>query len=299
MFGLAALAALMAMAFVGASSAMAEGNTSLCTVDGATCASPITHVHEESVGHALLKSSFATVECEVLFLGDALNSGVSNPLVIHGTFTYNCLNGCTAEEEFGPAEIKILRLGTELADVTGEGLVHVECGLDSTYNGVGLAGHAKGALVATNKLGEVVITAATTNKESGLFCPSTSKLTITTAPLSATYVANGGGGGEEEKVLLSIAPSAFKYTKVKEIKTFTITVDGGTKKAVIQDVKVSAPWKIISLDGGFPHCLGFKLEPATPSCTEEVELTKYQAGLNGKLEVESTTGLTKSATLTT
>jgi hypothetical protein len=180
----------MAMAFVGASSAMAEGNTSLCTVDGATCASPITHVHEESIGHALLKSSFATVECEVLFLGDALNSGLGNPLIIHGTFTYTCLNGCTATEQNGPAEIKVLRLGTELGDVTGEGLVHVECGLDCTYNGVGLKGHAKGALIATNKLGEVSIVAATTNKESGLFCPTTSKLTITTAPLSATYISS-------------------------------------------------------------------------------------------------------------
>jgi hypothetical protein len=68
MFSLTALAALMAMAFLGASLAMAEPTT-LCSEDITEC-EPITHVHEESVGHALILSSFTTVECEVLFLGD-------------------------------------------------------------------------------------------------------------------------------------------------------------------------------------------------------------------------------------
>jgi hypothetical protein len=189
MFGLAALAALMAMALVGASSAMAE-LTTLCSEDNNKC-TPITHVHEESVGHAKLLSSFATVECEALFLGDTLNSGEGNPLIIHGTFAYSCLNGCTAEEENGPAEIKVLKEGTELATVTGEGLVHVVCGLNCRYNGVGLKGHALGALKAANGKGEVTISGATVNKESGTFCPSTSKLDITTEPLTATYIKQG------------------------------------------------------------------------------------------------------------
>ncbi len=189
MLGLALLAALMAMALVGASSAMAT-TTALCEAEEAVCAAPVEHVHEESVGHALLKfSSFATVECEVLFLGDALNGGLGSPLLIHGTFTYTCLSNCTATEENGPAEIKVLKTGTEKAAVTGEGLVHLVCGLNCVYNGVGLEGVGLGALKAANKKGEVTIKEALTNKESGTFCPSTSKLTIRTAPLPTLYIS--------------------------------------------------------------------------------------------------------------
>ena len=87
MIGLAALAALTAMAFVGASSAMAE-STTLCSADGSGCG--ITHVHETSVGKAKLLTSFGTTECNVLFLGDA-RAALASPLVIDGTFTYtNC-----------------------------------------------------------------------------------------------------------------------------------------------------------------------------------------------------------------
>jgi len=188
MFGLAALAALMAMAFVGASSAMAE-HTSLCASEQALCSSPVTHVHETSVGHALLLSSFATVQCAALFLGDTLNSGLGNPLRIHGTFTYTCLSGCTATEENGPAEIQVLKEGTELAAVTGEGLVHVVCGLNCRYNGIELEGHGLGALASTNGKGEVSIAGATVNKESGFLCPATSALDIVTEPLSTTYIS--------------------------------------------------------------------------------------------------------------
>ncbi len=188
MLGLAALAALMAMALVGVSSAMAT-TTALCEAEEATCAAPVEHVHEESVGHALLKSSFATVECEVLFLGDALNGGLGNPLLIHGAFAYTCLNNCTATEENAPATIEVLKTGTEEAAVTGEGLVHVVCGLNCVYNGVGLEGTGLGALKAANEKGEVTIKERLIKKESGIFCPSTSKLTIMTAPLEPLFIS--------------------------------------------------------------------------------------------------------------
>ena len=50
MFGLAALAALMAMAFVGVNSAMGE-ETALCKADENPCAAEniITHVHETTL----------------------------------------------------------------------------------------------------------------------------------------------------------------------------------------------------------------------------------------------------------
>jgi hypothetical protein len=206
MLGLAALAALMAMAIVGASSAMAE-STSLCAADEAECAAPLTHVHETTLTgkKAVLKTSIVTVECDVLFLGDTLSESGA-PLVIHGTFTYTNCGSCTATEENGPAEVKVLKEGHEAGSVVGEGLVHVECsGLNCRYNGVGLKGAAKGPLLSTETNGEVSLVKQLTNKESGLFCPSTSELTITTTPLSATYLGaegGGGGGGGENLVIL-------------------------------------------------------------------------------------------------
>jgi len=188
MLGLAALAALMAMAFVGASSAMAEA-TALCTSEASECVG-ITHVHETSVGKAKLKSSLPTIECNVLYLGDTENPS-SNPLIIKGTFTYSsCNNFCSVKEENGPTKLKVLKTGEELASVTGEGLVHVSCPfINCNYIGTGLEGDAKGALKSTkeNPNGEVTLTEQNTEKESGS-CPEEAFLTITTTPLKPTYI---------------------------------------------------------------------------------------------------------------
>ncbi len=202
--GFAALGALVAMAFAGAGagSATAE-STALCPEDrtGGNNECPegqaVTHVHEATLSgkKAVLKTSLLTVECDVLFLGDAL-SEEGAPLVIHGSFTYTNCGSCTVTEENGPAEVRVLREGHETGSVTGEGLAHVTCsGLNCRYNGVSLKGTAKGPLLATETNGEVTLTEQSTNKESGLFCPSTSKLTITTTPLSATYIEKQGGNG--------------------------------------------------------------------------------------------------------
>jgi len=199
MLGLAALAALMAMAFVGASSAMAE-NTALCSVDESPCeaANRVTHIHETTLSgsKATLLNSISNVLCDVLFLGDVLSASLANPLIISGTFTYtNCVdekpNPCTATEESGPAEIKVLREGTELAKVTGEGLVKVVCsGISCKYNGENLIGHALGPLSSTELNGQVDTNEATTKKVSGLLCPSTSKLDITVTPLEKVYISS-------------------------------------------------------------------------------------------------------------
>jgi len=198
MIGLAALTALMAMAFVGASSAMAE-STALCSADESPCkeANVVTHVHETSVGKAKLLSSVGTTECNVLFLGDtteAMEEGAA--LGVIGSFTYtNCELGggsCTATEENSPAEIAVLKEGHETAKVTGEGLVHLVCSgfIDCSYNGVGLVGTGKGPLLSTQANGEVTLSEQSTNKETGGFlCPKTAKLDITTTPLTKTYIS--------------------------------------------------------------------------------------------------------------
>jgi hypothetical protein len=192
MIGLAALVALMATAFVGASSAVAE-TTGLCGADeGAPCQA-VTHIHEISVGKAKLLTSIGTTECTALFLGDVKSSG--SPLVISGSFTYSsCTLGgssCTATEENGPSEIKVLKEGHETSKVTGEGLIHLVCGssIDCSYSGTGLVGTGKGPLLSTQANGEVTLSEQKTTKEVGGFlCPKESKLDITTTPLQATFL---------------------------------------------------------------------------------------------------------------
>jgi hypothetical protein len=198
MLGLAALAALMAMAFVGASSAMAE-STALCTADESPCAAgnQVSHVHETTLSGALatLLSSAGNVSCDVLFLGDTTGGNLGNPLRITGNFTYtSCTrsgSSCTVTEVNGPVEIRVLKEGHETGKVTGEGEVNVHCGffINCTYNGEGLAGTAKGPLLSSETNGSVSLSEQTTHKVSGSFCPETAKLDITTTPLAATYIS--------------------------------------------------------------------------------------------------------------
>ncbi len=190
MFCLVALAALTAMAFVGASTAMAEEDTALCTADENPCEveNLILHVHETSVGKAKLLTGMTTVECEVLFLGDAVEA---DPLIIAGVFTYSsCSSSCEVTEENGPAEVEILKTGHETSSVADTGLLHVNCGiLNCRYSGVGLEGIGKGPLLASQKNGEASFKEQAVSKESGAFCPSTAKLDVTLTPLSAAYIS--------------------------------------------------------------------------------------------------------------
>jgi hypothetical protein len=200
MFGLAALVALMAMAFVSISSAMAE-TTALCSADPGTgsfekCAGGnlITHVHETQGLFELVKvlNNVINVECNVLFLGDTVFESLSSPLVIQGSFTYSsCNSSCTITEVGGPHFRTILKLGHETADVTDESEMQVKCSLflNCTYNGEGLKALAKGSLLSFEPRGEVRIERQELHKVGGGLCPSTAKLDIVTTPLSATYIA--------------------------------------------------------------------------------------------------------------
>jgi hypothetical protein len=192
MIGLAALTALMAMAFVGATSASA---TTLCNADEASCTNPTTSVHEVGIGKAKLLTSIGTTECNVLFASTSIGKGGGTVQTLEGKFTYtSCTLGgssCTAEEEKSPAEIKVERTGSEASKVTGEGQVHVVCAgfIDCSYNGTNLVGTGTGALSAGNGTGEVTLSEQSTTKVAGGFlCPKTAKLDITTGALSATYI---------------------------------------------------------------------------------------------------------------
>jgi len=202
MLGLAALAALMAMAFVGASSAMASDPTALCDLDpgtealGEVCPEEhiVKHVHEETLKGApgTLLNSISNVLCTVLFLGDVIGellTEAGTPLEILGKFTYeNCTdekpNPCTVEEVSEHALILVLKEGHELALVTGHAEVKVVCsGISCTYKGEELKGHGLGPLLSSEENGDVTITEQTTKKVKGLLCPSTAKLDITVTPL--------------------------------------------------------------------------------------------------------------------
>jgi hypothetical protein len=196
MLGLAAFAALMAMALLGASSAMAE-NTQLCKADESVCAAGnvVSHVHEETLtgAKATLLSSAGNVECKALFLGDTL--GLGAPLVIHGHFTYTeCKRGtenCTATETSTDSLISVLKEGHETGKVTGNGEVNVHCGffINCTYDGENLVGTAKGPLLSSPN-GSVTIVKQTTHHTAGSFCPATGELDIATMPLEAVYLSS-------------------------------------------------------------------------------------------------------------
>jgi RHS repeat-associated protein len=189
-------AALVAMAFVGATSASA---TELCNTNTTPCGSLTTSVHEVSVGKAKLLTSLGNVECNTLFSSTKIGKA-GTVQTIEGNFTYSSCersgSSCTATEENGPSEIKVEKTAAETAKVTGEGLVHLVCGsaIDCSYNGVNLIGTGKGPFLSIQENGEVTISEQSMTKEVGGFlCPKTAKLDITVSPLSPIYLGGGGG----------------------------------------------------------------------------------------------------------
>src|SRR5690349_2915548 len=135
------------------------------------------------------------VECDVLFLGDVKSTNsLGAPLKLTGNFTYTNCGSCEVTETSKSSEIEVLKLGHELADVTGEGKVHVVCGssLDCTYKGENLVGHALGPLLVEaggSENGEIRLEGQETKKVAGgLLCPKTSKLDLLTHPLTTTYI---------------------------------------------------------------------------------------------------------------
>jgi len=199
MLSLAALAVLMAMAFAGASSAMAA-DTALCKTDESPCilVNQVTHVHEATSVNAEILNGLGHVKCGVLFLSTAVGA-LATTQVINGNFTYaNCKRkklvppeeNCTVAEINGPAEIKVLRLNPEESEVAFKFEVSVVCGgvINCVYDGVGLLGTGSGPLPSSTN-GKVTINAQTMHKVSGSFCPEEAKLDIVTIALSATYIS--------------------------------------------------------------------------------------------------------------
>jgi len=196
MLGVSAIAAVIAMAFLGASSATAT-NTALCKEDvitqaGEVCpeANRIHHVHAVSVSPTGVQGLFVkllnniiTVECEALFLGDVTSAAnLGNPLALKGTFTYpTCNGGCTMQQVSPTATVTILKTAQELGEVRYVAEILEQCGavLHCVYDGSGLVGHVLGGLATGATLGEkthLTYSEAVKTKIKGFLCPATAKL---------------------------------------------------------------------------------------------------------------------------
>ena len=189
--GLVVLGALTAMALVSASSAMAE-TTQLCRNATNPCSTPATSIHEVSIGKAKLKSESPTIECNVLFMSTSVGE-LGTPQIVEGNVTYTgCNNFCTVKEENGPSIFEVLKTGTELVSVTGEGLIKVTCPfINCSFIGQGLEGHGVGAAVAANERGEISITEQESSAEAGGgSCPPEAYLTVTLGSSEAAYISS-------------------------------------------------------------------------------------------------------------
>jgi hypothetical protein len=216
--GLFVLATSAVLAFASASTALAE-STSLCDFDpgtgpAETCPEGthrVTHIHEANLSGSKAKmvSSTGTVECDILFLGDA-SSPLATPLFINGFFTYsNCTQGCTVgEAQFTEKEkeeieeeieeevplgstIAILKKGHEKGEVTILSYIQINCGTPCTYYSVvgTTEGTAAGPLLSLETNGEISDQAQELAWLRGFFCPKKALLYLRITPLTALSIA--------------------------------------------------------------------------------------------------------------
>jgi hypothetical protein len=165
MFGLAAMAAVSAMAFVGATSASAT-NTQLCTAyTGLLCGAGngATSVHTVLVpGTVLLILGVIDVLC-LGFLMEATPLGLGNPQSFHslsqsftGCGTSNTHNNCTVTIPAGQQPLlNLLKVGLDIGVLTGtSGQLRVVCGnigLDCLYDLAGTEFEVGGGELVANE----------------------------------------------------------------------------------------------------------------------------------------------------
>jgi hypothetical protein len=215
MLGFTALTALMAMALLGASPAMAE-YTTLCSVDegeGAHEVCPANrqffNVHEATLAGTpaiLLAGTIGNILCNELFAGEArLNANnepitLARPLIFLGHFTYSsCVRdkpgggteNCTVTETSAEAKAELLKEGAELAKVTGAWKVNFHCGIfiNCTYDAENLEGTALGALLNPyEENGGLIFNESVLHKLAGGICPTEAKLDLTTQWLVKVWI---------------------------------------------------------------------------------------------------------------
>lgn len=190
--GSLAVVAIFAMALMGPPAAMGE-STLLCEADEIPCSSSVSHVHYVAKDMFILTSAGSSYDykCDVLLLATVGELG--SPQELEGKFTYtSCNGGCARTEVSEGGTLFFLRVGTELAEVTGEGFeVLSNCSFfHCVYSLENLTGNAVGPLLSTANNGEIIYAKATLTKVSGFFCPEVTWLDAIFVPLSATYISS-------------------------------------------------------------------------------------------------------------
>jgi hypothetical protein len=186
MFGLAVIAATASMAFIGASSAMAEFPTVLCGEHPPgleTCKTPITGHVEGLSTHALLSASGITIKCtHSKILGEALGLAAAGVRMIGhvSELTFTGCSGGTVTVIDKTGLLLLLKTALNLGDVEAHGFeVLVESfGLHCVYGGVAKL-HAEGSTATA--LAKITASGAILKEQGAhlVFCPETSKWTAT------------------------------------------------------------------------------------------------------------------------
>ncbi|HEY5708797.1 MAG TPA: hypothetical protein VIS51_05340 [Solirubrobacterales bacterium] len=194
MFGLAALAAVAAMAFVGATSASASANTQLCTVHtGLTCGAgnAATSVH-----YVLTAGTVLTVlaEIDVLCLGYLLEKtalGLGNPQSVHTTT--QTFSGCGTNATHTNATVTVqeqplanlLKTGLDEGVLTATNgrlrIVVSSLGLDCVIDTAGLELAVSEGMLTANET-------PLTELGSKFFCPNEGVLDALLEALGSVYV---------------------------------------------------------------------------------------------------------------
>jgi hypothetical protein len=204
MIGFAAVAAIAAMAFAGAGSAMANGTTALCKVNEEPCApgNLTGHIHFESVGEPTLEtfSPNLTLKClSSLALGDA--EALGNPTGV--TLTQLTWTGCYLAPFSGthnctyttevPGLIDVLRTAANLGTATLLGTeIRLTCGavINCVYGGPTITGlTVEGALHnGSTSHGKLKAPGIALPKKKGL-CPAVSTWTAEFESLEHFFIS--------------------------------------------------------------------------------------------------------------
>ncbi len=237
MFGLAVLTALVAMAFVGASSATATGITALCKSNEKTCAEGklvnTFHLFNKEGTVINLLSEVASVLClGALANTISLHVGIpqkinSETVTFSGCGTTVAHNNCTVEFKKVPT-FTLLKTTENLGTLTAvNGELLFKCSalgipkIDCTYDTADLKFDVEGALHQTGT-GKGMVTAASEPLEAstGPLCPEkTPTLDFLLEPLEHTYVS---GVGNQSTALCKVHEEPCKEANlVTSIHTFT------------------------------------------------------------------------------
>ena len=183
MLGLAVVAAIASMAFLGASSASANQSTTLCKINQLPCASGNqwpkgTKLAGTSVGTALLLSSLVTVHCNGTASGEITSAALANPLsgTLVPSFTGCKTSGgtnCTVTTSSGT--LLLLKTGPNVGVATVHNvLARVQCGvfIDCSYTSKGVQLQAKSLSGATPA--RLHANGVELENEGGFLCPDES-----------------------------------------------------------------------------------------------------------------------------